>query len=196
MAAPPETAERAAALDPGRRPRMWRWGVLALAAVVVATVVTVLGTGIGRDPSIVSSRLVGRSAPPLAGPTLDGRGFDLAEQRGSVVLVNVWASWCGPCREEHPLLVEASRDLASRGLVVVGVNTKDNAADARAFLREMGGAPYRSVDDREGRHAVEWATFGVPETFVVDRRGIVRAHIAGGVSAQWIDQNVVPLLAG
>ncbi len=120
--------------------------------------------------------------------------FDLAEQRGQVVLVNVWASWCGPCRTEFPVLAAAARDLGPRGLVVVGINTQDSREKAQAFLREMGGAAYPSLSDTDGTHAINWGTFGVPETFLVDRDGTVRERLAGEVTAEWIDQNVVPLL--
>ena len=173
---------------------MMRW--LGLVAVVagVAAAVSVVSVGFGRDPSIVSSQSMSKPAPELAGATLEGGRFDLAEQRGKVVLVNVWASWCGPCRTEYPVLEAAARGLGPRGLVVVGINTQDTREKARAFLREMGGAVYPSVPDNDGTHAINWGTFGVPETFVVDRDGTVRARLAGEVTAEWIDQNVVTLL--
>ncbi len=173
---------------------MMRWFALLAVATSVAAVVSVVSVGFGRDPSVVSSQSVSRPAPELAGATLDGGRFDLAQQRGEVVLVNVWASWCGPCRTEYPVLAAAARDLGRRGLVVVGVNTQDTPTNARAFLREMGGAEYPSVRDDDGTRAVGWGTFGVPETFVVDRAGTVRSRVAGEVTAEWIDQNVVPLL--
>lgn len=189
----PATVAAAGAPAPGRgETRRW-WG-FGVAVVAVAALVVVLGTGLGRDPSVVPSRAVGGPAPQLSGRTLDGGVFDLAEQRGTVVLVNVWASWCGPCRDELPLLGAAARGLAARGLVVVGIDTQDDPATARSFLAELGGVPYPSVDDSDGRAAVDWGTFGVPETFVVDRDGIVRARAVGEVSPAWIDQNVLPLL--
>lgn len=171
-----------------------RWVVLAVVLAVVAGAVAVLGSGIGSDPSQLPARFLGQQAPPLAGTTLDGDHFDLRAQHGSVVLVNVWASWCGPCRREQPLLSEAARALRPRGLVVVGVNTQDTPAAARAFLAEFGGAAYPSIDDSAGRLAVQWGTFGVPETFVVDSSGVVRAKATGEVTAAWIEQEVVPLL--
>lgn len=173
---------------------MRRWAVLGVALVAVAAAASVVAHGFGRDPSVVPSSFVSQQAPDLAGPTLDGGDYDLDEQLTPAVLVNVWASWCAPCRAEHPVLAAAVESLGPRGLSVVGINTQDRPEQARAFLREMGGAAYPSVVDQDGRHAVEWGTFGVPETFVLDGTGTVRAHLVGEVSPAWIDQHVVPLL--
>ncbi len=173
---------------------MMRWFGLVAAVTAVGAAVAVVSVGFGRDPSIVRSQAVSRPAPELTGATLDGGRFDLAQQRGQVVLVNVWASWCGPCRTEYPVLAAAARGLGPRGLVVVGINTQDTRAKAQEFVREMGGAAYPSVRDEDGTHAIDWGTFGVPETFVVDRDGTVRARLPGEVTAKWIDQYVVPLL--
>jgi cytochrome c biogenesis protein CcmG/thiol:disulfide interchange protein DsbE len=170
--------------------------LLATVVAVIAAAVAVLDSGIGRDPTVVPARAVGGPAPALRGTTLDGANFDLADNRGSVVLVNVWASWCGPCRDEIPLLDAAARGLGPRGLMVVGVDTQDNPQRARTFLAEVAGTvAYQSVDDSAGRVAVDWGTFGVPETFLVDRDGTVRARVVGEVSPRWIDDQVVPLLA-
>jgi cytochrome c biogenesis protein CcmG/thiol:disulfide interchange protein DsbE len=165
--------------------------VLVVTAAIVAAV---LSTGFGRDPTVVQSVLLDRPTPPLAGPTLGGGRFDLGDHRGKVVLVNVWASWCVPCRQEYPVLEEADGALGSRGLQVVGINTQDTEADAKAFLDELGGENFPSVVDTDGRIAVEWGTFGVPETFVVDRDGRVRTKVVGAVTREWIAANVVLLL--
>lgn len=164
--------------------------------VCVAAAVSVLSTGFGRDARVVPSAVVAEPAPGLAGATLDGGSYDLSRERGKVVLVNVWASWCGPCKAEYPVLVDAARGLRNRGLSVVGINTQDDPASARRFLDEMGGEVYPSVVDADGRLAVDWGTFGVPETFVVDKAGTVRARVVGEVTAAWIEQNVVPMLEG
>ncbi len=172
---------------------MKRWIVLA-AVLGVAAAVSVVSDGFGKDPSVVPSNFVSEPAPDLAGATLDGGRYDLHEDPADVVLVNVWASWCGPCKAEYPVLAAAARGLESRGLSVVGINTQDEPEDAKAFLREMGGEVYPSVLDDEGRHAVDWGVFGIPETFVVDSTGTVRARQVGEVTSAWIEQNVVPLL--
>lgn len=174
------------------RPRRWPWLLAVAVAAVLVTVV--LSAGFGRDPTVVESVLLDRPAPPLAGPTLDGGSFDLADYRGQVVIVNVWASWCVPCRREYPVLEQASRELGPHGVQVVGINTQDTAADAKAFLGDRGGENFPSVLDPDGRMAVEWGTFGVPETFVVDRDGRLRAKVVGQVTTDWIATDVVPLI--
>jgi cytochrome c biogenesis protein CcmG/thiol:disulfide interchange protein DsbE len=133
-------------------------------------------------------------APPLAGPTLAGGTLDLAQLRGSVVLVGVWAAWCAPCREELPVLVAAERRLGPRGLRWVGLDVRDGARQARELLSSVGGDPAGSVTDPQGTVARRWQVRGVPETFVVDARGRVRARHAGAVTARWIDEQVLPLL--
>ena len=186
------------------RPRR-RWPLLLVLLAAVAAGIVVLAVGFGRDPGVVDSALVGRPAPSTSGETLDGGQLDLADLRGDVVLVNVWASWCGPCRREFPLLQRAADELGPAGLRVVGIDTQDDPDDARAFLRRMraeyadqsgvepGPLP-PSIVDPQGRLAVEWGTFGVPETFVVGRDGTVVDRRVGEVSAEWIRDAVVPLL--
>lgn len=190
QAAPPTAAEDAGPRR--RRRRRWPWAAL-LVAVAVA-VAAVLSTGLGRDPSVVDSVLLDRPAPPLAGPTLDGGTFNLEDHRGKVVLVNVWASWCAPCRDEYPLLRAAALDLSPLGLQIVGIDTLDRPDDAQAFLDELGGENFPNVLDPEGRLAIEWGTFGVPETFVVDRDGRLVTKQVGPLTSDWIARNLVPLL--
>lgn len=173
---------------------MSRWLAMTVAVLGVGALVAVFSSGFGRDPSVVPSNFVSEPAPELAGPTLDGGSYNLAQDQADVVLVNVWASWCGPCKAEYPVLAAAAEGLGPRGLSVVGINTQDKVDDAERFLREMGGEAYPSVVDVDGRHAVDWGTFGIPETFVVDDTGTVRARLVGEVTPQWIDQHVVPLL--
>lgn len=186
-----EGQEPQAVAPPGTRRQ---WVKLGLIAAVVVLAVGTLGGGFGRDPSVVESVLLEGPAPPLAGATLDGGSFDIADHRGQVVLVNVWASWCAPCREEYPVLKDAERELSPLGLQVVGINTQDRADNAQAFLDELGGQTFPNVVDQDARHAVEWGTFGVPETFVVDRDGQLVAKRVGPIDAGWITRNVVPLL--
>lgn len=175
------------------RPRR-RFARLALLLVVVVTGGFLLASRLG-GPEPVRSVLLGRPAPALAGATLDDGAFDLADWRGEVVLVNVWASWCVPCQREQPLLVSAYGQLAPRGLKMVGINVRDRPQDTQAFLAKYGNAPWPSVLDPDGRHAIDWGTFALPETYLVDRDGTVVSKAVGELSSAWIQDNVVPLLA-
>lgn len=176
---------------PRRRRRLLGAAVLA---VLVAGAAAVFSVGFGRDPSVVRSVLLNRPAPALSGTTLDGAALDLSSYRGRIVLVNVWASWCAACRQEHPVLTAAQKSFAADGLQIVGVDMSDTVPNAEQFLTEMGGAAYPSVQDPNAQIAVSWGTFGVPETYVVDRSGIIREKAVGPVTPDWIDAHVVPLL--
>lgn len=154
----------------------------------------VLGVGFGRDPAVVESVHLDKPAPPLKGATLDGGQFDLADHQGQVRVVNVWASWCTACREEHPELIAAARRLAPNDVQFAGINFQDRRSDALAMLEEMGDNPYPSVVDRNGRIAIDWGVFGVPETFIVDQDGRVRAKAVGAVTEKWIVATVALLL--
>lgn len=182
-----------------KRRRLAGWssaGALALLAMA-----WVLGAGVrypagdasgyGDGPATAA---VSRPAPPLRGTTLAGGAFDLAEQRGHVVLVNVWASWCAPCRDELPALAAAQRRWAGQGLLVAGIDMRDNAESALRLLDELHVTGLTSVADPQGTTAVAWGARGVPETFVVDRGGTVRVWAQGGVDDGWLDRYVAPLL--
>ncbi|WP_084464329.1 TlpA family protein disulfide reductase [Microtetraspora fusca] len=165
----------------------------ALAVVLATILAAVLAYGLARkgstDPAVI------RRTPDLAGSTLDGRDFRLAGLRGHVVLVNVWASWCGPCREELPLLLDTVRRYAPRGLRAVGVDTRDGRPAARAFLEESGDGGFPHLFDPDGRLAVELGAFGVPETFLLDRNGVIVRRRVGPLTEEWIEANVLPELA-
>lgn len=146
------------------------------------------------EPGKGPSPIVGKPAPALVLKALDARasGFGNADFAGHPTVVNFWASYCGPCRLEHPLL----RSLrAERGVLVFGVAYKDDAAKARAFLDELGDPFDRIGTDPEGRAAIEWGLTGVPETFVVDSAGIVRAHVPGPLTPEILQRVVLPALA-
>jgi cytochrome c biogenesis protein CcmG/thiol:disulfide interchange protein DsbE len=176
--------------------RRRRWPAAVALVVLVALVGALLAGRLG-DSAPAPSALVGQAAPPLQGQTLDGAPFDLTEWRGQVVLVNLWASWCAPCRREHPLLTSAQAQLGPRGLRVVGVDVRDGPEQARAFLGEhAGAATWPSVLDPDGTRAVEWGTSALPETYLVDRDGTVVAKAIGEVDPAWITGTVVPLLDG
>ena len=141
------------------------------------------------DPSRVPSALIGRPVPAFALAPLEGLrahgqpvpGLASEDLKGRVTVVNVWASWCGPCREEHPLLVDLARDPSIR---VVGINYKDNPENARRFLGALGN-PFAAVGvDPSGRTAIDWGVYGVPETFVIGPDGTIRHKHIGPLSPE------------
>ncbi|WP_210496382.1 DsbE family thiol:disulfide interchange protein [Microvirga antarctica] len=143
----------------------------------------------GGDPSQVPSALIGRPAPvfalaPLEGLLSDGKpvpGLTDADLKGRTTIVNVWASWCGPCRQEHPLLMDLARDPAVR---VVGINQRDNPDNARRFLGALGN-PFAAVGtDPKGRASIDWGVYGVPETFIVGPDGTIRHKQIGPLTPE------------
>ncbi|MEM9737017.1 MAG: DsbE family thiol:disulfide interchange protein, partial [Pseudomonadota bacterium] len=129
-----------------------------------------------EDAESLPSTFIGKPAPEFALPPLNGEaGFSTADLMGpGAKLVNVWASWCGPCRAEHPILMA----LAAEGVPIFGINQKDAPQNARAFLAELGD-PYQLIGtDRDGRGSIEWGVYGVPETFVINGAGeVIYKHI-------------------
>jgi cytochrome c biogenesis protein CcmG, thiol:disulfide interchange protein DsbE len=140
--------------------------------------------------------LVGRPAPALTGTSLAGGPLELAADRGSVVVVTAWAAWCAPCRSELGTLVALQRREAGRGLRVLGIDVRDGTRQALDLLAAAGGDPARSLADPSGRLAAAWGVRDVPQTFVVDRAGTVRAHRLGAVTDAWLTGAVEPLLSG
>ncbi|MFT0891052.1 DsbE family thiol:disulfide interchange protein [Pseudochelatococcus sp. G4_1912] len=144
------------------------------------------------DPSRVPSVLIGRAVPKFDLPPLDGLVRDGARvpglatadlQVGKVMLVNVWASWCVPCRQEHPLLTELARDPR---VTVVGINYKDSPENARRFLGALGNPFARVGADTSGRTGIDWGVYGVPETFVVAGDGTIRHKHIGPLTSEAI----------
>ena len=150
--------------------------------------------GLGRDPTTVPSPLIGRAAPPFDLPSLTApaQRVTLVAQAGRPFLLNVWGSWCVGCREEHARLV----DMAQRqGMRIVGLDWKDDAEAARAFLAALGD-PYLAVaEDADGRAAIDWGVYGAPETFVVDARGVIRYKHVGPLTDEAVTRLIAPLLA-
>jgi cytochrome c biogenesis protein CcmG/thiol:disulfide interchange protein DsbE len=157
--------------------------LLAFLALAVA-----LGLGLQRDPRALPSALIDQAAPAIALPLLHDaeRRFDTAQMRGQVWLLNVWASWCEPCRTEMPALkVLSARD----GVALFGLNYKDRDEQARALLEQVGNPYLASAVDADGRVGMDFGVHGVPETFVIDGAGRVRLRHTGPVTAAvWRDK--------
>jgi cytochrome c biogenesis protein CcmG/thiol:disulfide interchange protein DsbE len=146
----------------------------------------------GGDPGSVPSVLIGHPAPDFALPPLDGTnvpGLQRADLGGRVTVVNVFASWCVPCRDEHPLLVGLAKDPRVH---IVGIDYKDTPDNARRFLGDLGN-PYAAIGvDVRGRSTIDWGVYGVPETFLVGPDGIIREKIIGPLTAESITQRLMP----
>jgi len=157
--------------------------LLALPLVAFLTLAAVFAWRVtdGEDRMAVPSALIGRTVPAPTFPALSDAlpGVEPGRFQGSVSIVNVFASWCAPCRVEHPKLMELGE---VEGLEVVGINYKDQVIAARRFLEELGN-PYDAIGmDPEGRRSMEWGVYGVPETFIVDAEGVIRAKHVGAIT--------------
>jgi cytochrome c biogenesis protein CcmG/thiol:disulfide interchange protein DsbE len=152
-----------------------------------------LAVGLKLKPREVPSPLVGKPAPAFSLPLLHDpdKTLSLADLRGQVWLLNVWASWCVACREEHPVLV----DLARSGAVpLYGLNYKDPRADALQWLQRFGN-PYRqSMSDTAGLVGIDFGVYGVPETFVIDKGGVIRFKHIGPVTPEVLRDKILPLV--
>lgn len=167
---------------------------LAVIALVALLIYGVTTTGPSRTLDSKIAQGQKPPAPSLSLTTLkDGSPRSLADYRGKVVVLNVWASWCLPCREESPRLQRWHRKIAPLGGTVVGVDTLDIKSDALDFIKTYG-LTYPQLNDREGAAIKKLGTAQYPETFVVDRQGRVRALMRGPVDDKWLQQNVMPLL--
>jgi cytochrome c biogenesis protein CcmG/thiol:disulfide interchange protein DsbE len=151
----------------------------------------------GDDPSRIPSALIGHPAPqtalpPVAGLVRSGAqvpGLDPAAFKGQVSLLNVWASWCVPCHDEAPLLVQLAQDKRIR---VIGINYKDQADNARRFLGRYGDPFAANGADENGRAAIEWGVYGVPESFVIGRDGIIAYKLIGPITPDNLDSVLKP----
>jgi cytochrome c biogenesis protein CcmG/thiol:disulfide interchange protein DsbE len=172
-----------------------RYLLLALPLIALLALVAVFAVSIDRDPNLVRSVLINKPAPQFTLPPipgLDTPGFDTATLQGEVTVVNVFASWCIPCRAEHPLLTELREQT---GVRLFGINQKDAPENARAFLAELGNPYDRIGADHDGRVSIDWGVYGVPETFIVDAQGIIVFKHVGPLSPTAIRSDLLPALA-
>jgi cytochrome c biogenesis protein CcmG/thiol:disulfide interchange protein DsbE len=154
-----------------------------------------LYVGLGLNPHEVPSPLINKPAPAFNLTQLHdpGKQFTAEEMKGKVWLLNFWASWCAACKEEHPVLLA----LARKNLVpVYGVDYKDNPIDGMNWLRNGGGDPYvLSISDTDGRAGIDYGVYGVPETYVIDKQGMIRYKQIGPVTNQNLREKILPLVA-
>ena len=169
------------------RPRFW------VPIAIFIALVALLGVGLTLNPREVPSPLIGKAAPHFELPLLLGpdRTFTPKDMAGKVWMFNVWASWCTSCRQEHPLL----SDFAKAGLVpVYGLNYKDERSDGIAYLKQLGN-PYQLIAyDPKGRVGIDYGVYGTPETYVIDKRGVIRYKRIGPLTPEIIRDKIVPLV--
>jgi len=178
-----------------RRPR--RFIVLAPLILFAGLTVLFLVRLNAGDPSLIPSALIGHpvpqtALPPIAGLKRDGAavpGVDPASFKGAVTVVNVWASWCVPCHDEAPLLMQLAQDQRLR---VIGINYKDDADNARRFLGRYGNPFAAAGADQNGRAAIEWGVYGVPETFVIGRNARIAYKLVGPITPENFQSILVP----
>jgi cytochrome c biogenesis protein CcmG, thiol:disulfide interchange protein DsbE len=179
---------------PGVSGARWRRRSLFLMPLVgFIALAAAFAVRLGTDPSLVPSPLIGKAVPEFSLPPVKGRqlGLASADLKGEVSLVNVFASWCVACREEHPLLMQ----LDQIGTVPVhGLNYKDRPDDAARWLNTMGDPYTRTGADLDGRMAIEWGVYGIPETFVVDAEGRIAFKRIGPITPEVLDQRILPLV--
>lgn len=181
--------------EPGKKPRNVLI-LLPLIAFIALAALFLYRLGIG-DPSVLPSALIGHPAPvtdlpPLPGVERDGKpipGVSNATFQGAVTLVNVWASWCVPCRDEVPFLEQLSKD---KRIQLVGINYKDAPEDARRFLNRFGNPFAASGRDASGRTSIDWGVYGVPETYLIGRDGRIAYKLVGPITADNLTRTLEP----
>ena len=152
-----------------------------------------LAAGLGRDPKEVPSPLIGKPAPAFTLARLDDaqQSIKRDDLLGKVWVLNVWASWCVACREEHPLLVDFAR---RKTVPVYGLNYKDKRADGQRWLAQFGNPYDASLFDSDGKVGIDFGVYGVPETFVIDKQGVIRFKHIGPVTPAVLNDRIEPLL--
>ena len=152
-----------------------------------------LAVGLMRDPREVPSPFIGKPAPGFRLEQLHDQklAFTPADMKGKVWMLNVWASWCVACRVEHPLLVEMSR---RKVVPIVGLNYKDKREDGVQWLAKFGNPYALSAFDVDGKVGIDYGVYGVPETFVIDREGVIRYKQIGPITPEALEQKILPLL--
>jgi len=162
--------------------------------VLFIVLVVFLAIGLNRDPHEVPSPLIGKAAPAFEIPQLGetNKSFSPASMKGQVWILNVWASWCVACREEHPVLVELAK---SQVAPLIGLDYKDKREDALAMLAKQGNPYLLSAFDADGRVGINYGVYGVPETYIIDQLGVIRFKHIGPITIDLLNQKIFPLIS-
>lgn len=190
----PQAETVAMASAPNSARSRWSRLLFLTPIIVFGGLVVAFGARLGHDPSLLPSPLIGKPVPQFSLAPVQGRtlGLSTADLGGHVSLVNVFASWCVACREEHPLLMQ----MKQQGTVAIhGLDYKDKPADAARWLDTMGDPYTRTGADLDGRVAIDWGVYGVPETFVVDRQGRIAFKQIGPITPENLAGTIMPLIA-
>lgn len=160
---------------------------------IFAVLVVFLGIGLTRDPHEIPSPLIGKPAPDFSAPVLDNPALQLTKKDmlGKVWLLNTWASWCVACRDEHPLLVEFSKD---KPLPIVGLDYKDKDQDGQKWLARFGNPYDVAIADRDGRIGINFGVYGVPESFLIDKAGVIRYKQIGPFTTEVLQNKLLPMI--
>lgn len=172
---------------PVRKPYIW------IPLVIFIGLVAVLARGLYLDPKFVPSPLIGKTVPQFSLPPVKGRLLGLSSENlsGEVSIVNVFASWCVACRQEHPILMRLSK---ANEVTIHGLNYKDQPDDADQWLNALGDPYTRTGADRNGRVAIDWGVYGVPETFVIDQTGRIAYKHIGPITERIWQEKIGPLV--
>lgn len=178
---------------PGIAPAAGRRLVVLLPLAVFAALAVLFVIGLQKDPSLLPSTLIGRKAPEFSLPPVQGRMLGLSRENlmGQVSLVNFFASWCVACRAEHPLLMRLKEN---RTVAVFGMNYKDRPGDAAQWLNTMGDPYDRTGADLDGRVAIDFGVYGVPETFVIGADGVIAYKHIGALTEEALSTTILPLI--
>jgi len=155
--------------------------------------VALLGYGLTRDPKKIPSPLIGKAAPQFELPAVLNPEQKVSSNHflGKVTIFNVWASWCSACRDEHPILVEFAKQHKTP---IYGLNYKDKRSEAIRWLQAFGNPYVASAYDVSGNTGIDWGVYGVPETFITDKKGIIRFKQIGPVTEQIVTSKIIPLI--
>ncbi len=193
----PETETQRPAEGDDKRGGRMVWAAIAAAVVFIGLGIIFTGR-FGGDPTISSSPLIGKPAPTDPIAFMDGSGeMSIADYAGDILVVNYWASWCLACREEHPALLQAAADYDELGVTFISVNYQDTYPNAVGFLDELGWSPETVyVVDEGSSTAFQWGVLGIPETFFVDRDGIIVGKVSGPSSYALLSRTLDQIILG